>query len=176
MRFVRGQPGKLDALDRASARGATVAIAFASDPTDPRSDHETAMIVLALREVNPEIRISAELVHPDHKEFLLRAGCDSVIDSHALASTLLVRSAQDLGVAEVVEELLTNKHGSEIYRIPVDGFVGQSYRDYCVALLDHDCTVLGLVRGRAHLVNPDRQMRLEEGDEAFVVAKEPPHH
>ena len=118
VRFVRGQPGKLDALDRASARGATVAIAFASDPTDPRSDHETAMIVLALREVNPEIRISAELVHPDHKEFLLRAGCDSVIDSHALASTLLVRSAQDLGVAEVVEELLTNKHGSEILSHP----------------------------------------------------------
>lgn len=175
VRFVRGQPGKIDVLERASARQAAIAIAFARDPKDPRSDHETALVVTALREVNPEVRVSAELVHPDHREFLLRAGCDAVIDDQGLASSLLVRSAQDAGLAEVVETLLSNDEGSELYRVPIaDEHVGRSFRDYCVAMLDRDCAVIGLARGRQNLLNPDRAMRVEAGDQAFVVAKEPP--
>lgn len=175
VRFVRGQPGKIEVLDRASAREAAIAIAFARDAADPRSDHETALIVTALREINRSARVSAELVHSDHREFLLRAGCDAVVDDQGLASSLLVRSAQDAGVADVVEKLLTSGDGSELYRVPIaDEHVGRSFRDYCVAMLDRDCAVIGLARGRENLVNPDRAMRVEAGDQAFVIAKEPP--
>jgi voltage-gated potassium channel len=175
VRFVRGEPGKTEVLRRAAADKASVAIVFARNPRDPRSDHETALIVLALREVCAKAKISAELVDPDHREFLRRAGCDAVVDSQAVASTLLVRSVQDLGVSEVVEELLSNKLGSEIYRVRIpDAHVGSTFRDFCVAMLDGGSSVIGLARGRRNLLNPSNDTTIEAGDEAFVVAKEPP--
>ncbi len=175
IRFVRGQPGRVDVLDRASARDAAVAIAFARDSTDPRSDHETAMVVLAFRELNPKARVSAELVHPDHREYLMRVGCDSVVDNHAITSTLLVRTTQDLGVAEVLEELVRNGSGAELYRVPIPAaYVGRSVRDYCIGMLDHGCMVIGLIRDGRHMLNPDRQLRIVEDDQAYVVADEPP--
>jgi voltage-gated potassium channel len=175
VRFVRGQPGRAEVLDRAAARDAAVAIAFARDPKDPRSDHETAMVVLALRELNPDARVSAELVHPDHREYLRRAGCDSVVDNQAIASTLLVRTTQDVGVAEVLEELVRNGSGAELYRVRVPSdYVGLSVRDFCVAMLDRGCMVIGIERGGQRLLNPDRDLRVQPDDDAFVVAHEPP--
>lgn len=175
VKFVRGQPGKREVLDRASASGAAVAIVFASDPKDPRSDHETALVVLALRELSPSVHVSAELVDPEQREFLQRAGCDGVVDSQALASALLARSAQDPGVGDVLEDLLTNRGGSEIYRVRVGpDHVGRSFREYCLAMLERDCTVIGLARGRTHMINPKGSTRVQDGDHAFVVADAPP--
>lgn len=175
VRFVRGAPGKTDSLQRASAGEASAAIVLARNPRDPRSDHETALVVLALRELSATVKISAELVDPDHREFLRRAGCDAVVDTQAVASTLLVRSVQDVGVSDVVEELLSNKTGSQIYRLALhDTHVGMTFKDLTIALLERGCTLIGLARGRAHLINPDFDLRVEAGDEAFVVAKTPP--
>lgn len=175
VRFVRGAPGKTEALRRASAEEAAAAIVFARNPRDPRSDHETALVVLALRELSATMKISAELVDPDHREFLRRAGCDAVVDTQAVASTLLVRSVQDVGVSDVVEELLSNKKGSQIYRLSLlEEHVGTTFKDLTVLLLERGCTLIGLARGREHLINPDFDLRVESGDEAFVVAKTPP--
>ena len=121
------------------------------------------------------MKISAELVDPDHREFLRRAGCDAVVDTQAVASTLLVRSVQDVGVSDVVEELLSNKKGSQIYRLSLlEEHVGTTFKDLTVLLLERGCTLIGLARGREHLINPDFDLRVESGDEAFVVAKTPP--
>ena len=175
VKFVRGAAVRQDPLVRASADRAAAAIVFARDPVDGRSDHETALVVHALRRMNRSARISAELVDPENKEHLQSAGCDAVIDLKGVASGLLVRSVLDAGVTDVVSELLTNTHGSQIYRIPLDDqYIGERWQTYASSMLGSRCTLLGVVRKGTIQVNPSADLELNEGDEVFVIAEKPP--
>ena len=176
VRFVRGRPGSRDALARSSAAHAAAAIVFANDPNNPQSDHETALTALALKKLNPNVRVSAELIDPENREHLEAAGCDAVIDTRGVASTLLVRSVQDLGVGDLLQDLLTNKYGSEIYRVPVASeYVGKTFRDYNMGMLELRRTVMAIVRGgHDFVINPRADERLLADDEAFLICEEPP--
>jgi voltage-gated potassium channel len=175
VRFVKGPPTSREVLERAAAERAAVAMVFARDPNEPRSDHETALVVYALRKLNPKARISAELVSPENREHLVSVGADAIVDINGVASNLLVRGVLDLGSTDVVSELLSARVGNEIYRVGLDGdFVGKPWREYAIHMLDQRATVLGISRdGQIH-VNPDTALELREGDEVFVVAQEPP--
>lgn len=175
VRFVRGMPGSLASLRRGSAENAGGAIVLSADPSDPRSDHESALIATALRRLNPTVRIGAELVDSDNHEHMTFAGCDAVIDKSTTIANLLVRSVQDIGVSDVVTEILSSDAGSELYRVPVDDeFIGRPYREYAIGMLEESCSVIGLARGHKNLLNPHPDSVIEEGDDAFVISKEPP--
>jgi len=175
VRYVRGMPSHREPLERAAADRAAAAMVFANDPRDPRSDHETAVILHTLKRINPKLQVSAELVDPHNRDLLSDAGCDAVVDLNGIASALITRSVQDAGVSDVISELLSNKRGSEIYRISVrDELVGKSWRDFVHAMLERECTALGLVRGEQIRMNPGLGFVLEKGDEVFVVSEEPP--
>lgn len=175
VRFVRGLPSHRESLEKASASKAAAAIVFAGDHADPHSDHLTALTVLLLRRINAECRISAELVSPMNREHLEAAGCDAVVDTREVAATLLVRSVQDMGVGDLVRDLLTNRYGSEIYRAEVDpAFVGKTWTDYTLALLRDRVTLMGLARDKGFMLNPDPDLVLAQGDEIFVISEEPP--
>ncbi|MCS6901198.1 MAG: ion channel [Myxococcales bacterium] len=173
--FVRGNPGRRETLDRASASKAALAMVFPAVAGDSKSDLQTALTVLMLRKINPGARIAAELVSSENHDYLTEVGCDAVVDVSAFGSMLLVRCLQDLGTLEVVKDLLTNKGGSELYRIPVPNrFLGKSFREYAHHMLDENCSVIGLDREHFRELNPDGSMILVEGDHALVVAREPP--
>jgi len=175
VRFIHGAPGDRQTLERASANEAAVAMIFADDPRDPRSDHTTTLTTLMLRKVNPSAVIAAELVSGGNREHLEAAGCDSVIDGATFASMLLVRSVQDIGVGDLMAELLSNRHGdTEIYRMPVDPKRHATYAELVTSSMARRITVVGLVRKERRLLHPDPELPIEEGDEAFVLAKEPP--
>jgi voltage-gated potassium channel len=161
VRFVRGVAAQREALERASASSAAAAVVFANDVSDPRSDHESALTVLALRRVDPELRVSAELIDEDNREHLVAAGADAVIEGQLVASALLMRSVRDAGVVELVTDLLTSQEGSEIRRQRVpQAFLGGSYGAYAGALGAESRPVLGLVRRGQVLVNPPPATRL----------------
>lgn len=175
VRFVRGMPSQREPLERAAADRATAAMVFANDPRDPRSDHETAVIVHTLRRINPKLQVSAELVDPGNRDLMTDAGCDAVVDLHGIASALLTRSVQDAGVSDVVSELLSNKRGSEIYRIGVrEDLVGKTWRELVHALIERECTPLGVVRDHHIRLNPGLDYVVKKDDELFVVSEEPP--
>ena len=173
--YVRGGPGHRETLERAGAGDAAVAIAFAEDPAAPRSDPRTALAVLMLRQLNPDVLISAELVHSANREHLEAAGCDAVVDAGALASSLLVRAIQDLGVGELVEEMLSNTQGEvELYRAPCEAWAGRPYGEMATALLARRVTVVGLLRSGIHRLAPEPALQLEATDEIFALATDPP--
>ena len=175
VKFVRGMPSHAEPLVRAAADRAAAAMVFARDPKDPRSDHETALAIHALRRKNPELRVSAELVDPTNRELLVAAGADAVVDLSGVASALMSRSVQELGVGDVVSELLSTRRGSEIYRIAVEEtFAGKTWREYATAMIERGCTALGVVRGREIRLSPALDYTLEKSDEVFVVSAEPP--
>jgi voltage-gated potassium channel len=170
-RFVRGHPGRREVLERASAQGASAAVILASNPVDPRSDHETVLNVLALRRLNPKIRISAELISPENREHLEMAGCDVIIDPLSLAGSLLTRSVLDEGISDIVRELLSARVGAEVYRVPVPGrFLGKSYRELVHSMVDRSAQVLAIARGKEMLLAPGPGLVLQSGDYLFLVA------
>jgi voltage-gated potassium channel len=167
--FVSGDPMQRTSLERASADTAAAAIVFAADPNDPRSDHEAALTVLALRRINAEMHISAELVHPDNREHLAVAGCQETVEGNALTSALLVASVQDRGVSELVSYLISSETGSELHRVPVpESYVGGTYRDFAVAMAAESRPVLALARKSEMLINPDPTTEILVDDEAFI--------
>lgn len=173
--FVRGNPSRRETLERANAGKASIAMVFALDPADPRSDHHTALTVLALRRMNASVKIGAELVDSDNREHLTEVGCDAVIDFSHLGAMLLVRGIQDVGVTEVIEDLLSNESGSELYRVRVDETsVGKTFREVAMALIERDVALIGIERGERRVLNPEHDTRLEATDHLFVVAREPP--
>ena len=173
--FVRGPPGKESVLEKASAADAGAAIVLANRPEDGRSDHESALVVSTLRRVNPTARISVELIDKDNREHLTYAGCDALVDDVKTIANLLVRSVQDIGISDVVAELITSELGSEFYRIAVDShWVGKSYGEFAKAMVEQRYSVIGLARDGEHLINPETSVTVTAGDEAFIVAREPP--
>ena len=175
VRFVRGMPAHSEALGRASADRAAAAMVFARDPRDARSDHETALVVHAVRRLNDGARVSAELVDPANRELLVSAGADAVVDLSGVAAALMMRSVQELGVGDVVAELLSNKRGSEIYRVGVRSeLVGKTWREYATAMLERGHTAIGVVHDREIRLSPELDYRLAADDAVFVVSAEPP--
>ena len=175
VRFVRGLPGKASILEKAAAKDAGAAIVLASRPEDVRSDHETALVIASLRRLNPDIRIAAELIDADNKEHLTHAGVDALVDDNRTIANLLVRSVQDEGVADVVAELLSSEIGSEFYRVTVpDTFVGKSFGEYAKAMIEESYSVIGLARGGERMINPASDTTINDDDDAFVIAPEPP--
>ncbi len=169
--FVRGNPCRRDVLERAGARDAVAAIVLARDVNDARSDYETAMAVTTLRAMSNEVRISAELVSPDHREFLERAGCDAIIDAVSVSSALLVRGVKDAGVPALIEDLLLASHGSvTLQREAIaEDMIGRRWRDVAAGQVDRGRTALGLARANEVIVNPRPEFVVERGDELFVV-------
>ncbi|MEM9694138.1 MAG: ion transporter [Myxococcota bacterium] len=175
VRFVRGSPGKVSILKRAAAGEAGAALVLASDIAEPSADHENALVVTSLRRLNPRLRVGVELVDSGNREHLDHAGADAIIDTRPTIANLLVRSVQDEGVADVVYELIESEFGSELYRVPLsEGFIGRSFRDYARAAIDEGHAALGIARGQQSMLNPEPDLTLVEGDEAYVVAPEPP--
>lgn len=175
VRFVRGSPAHGEPLGRASVERAAAAMVFARDPTDPRSDHETAVVVHAFRRRNARARLCAELVDSANREVLADAGCDSIVDLRSVISSLMTRSVSDAGVCDVITDLLSNRGGSELYRIVVSSeLVGRSWRECAHALLERGSTAIGLLRDGAIRMSPALDERLAAGDEVFVVSREPP--
>jgi voltage-gated potassium channel len=144
-------------------------------PDDPRSDHESALVITSLRRLNENVRIGVEMVDPDNREHLMYAGCDAIIDDGTTIANLLVRSIQDVGVSDVVTEIITSEIGSEIYRVPISNhYVGKPWREYAKDMVEDEMAALGFARGDENIINPEPDMTLEKGDAAFVVSKEPP--
>lgn len=170
--FVRGNPCRRESLERAGAADAAAAIVLARDVNDPRSDYETAMAVTTLRAMSPEVRVSAELVSPENREFLERAGCDAIIDAASVASALLVRGVKDAGVPALIEDLLMVSRGHvTLLRAPIDhGAVGRQWRELAAAQLEAGRTAVGLARGTGFILNPSPELTVERGDELFVIA------
>lgn len=175
IRFVRGNPGRREVLDRASAAAASVALIFPADLTDPGGDLQTALTALTLRKMNPSVKIGAELIDPGNRSYLDDVGCDAIVDVASFGTMLMVRGIQDIGAIDVVEDLLTNQGGSELYRVAVPaGALGKTFRAHARELLDRDCSAIGLERDGARELNPDGDTVLRGGDHLIVVAREPP--
>lgn len=170
--FVRGDITSTEDLGRTGIREASSAIVFPSDRSN-EADMRSILAVMAIESIAPDVRTVVEANNPMHVDHFRRAEADEILVTSRLASRLLARSALYPGLSELVTDIVSGGEGSELYRVMLpDGYVGLSIDELSAKLRgDHRATLLAVTRGGHSMTNPPTDFRLEDGDDAVVVAE-----
>lgn len=173
--FVHGTPADTSVLERANIRQAGFVIVFAEDGT-PAADQKTALIVLAIKTLNPSIQSCAELNDARNEVHLRRAGCDVVVNTADMTSKLLALSIENPAVNRVVKELVSRTRGNEVYRVrPPQSYASKPFEEPFQALKrSHNLIVIGVERGEECIINPRVDFTLREGDYLLVISEQSP--
>ena len=170
--FVRGDTTNGDDLKRAGIEEAAAAIICPTDGSN-EADMRSILTVLAIENLAPDVRTVVEVNNPKHVEHFRRAKVDEVLVSSRLAAHLLARTAMYPGLSRVVADMVAGGEGSELYRVELpDGYLGVSIDELSTRMRrDHQATVLAVSRNGSSFINPPTDFRLEQGDDAVVVAE-----
>jgi voltage-gated potassium channel len=170
--FVKGDVTNSHDLERAGIAQASAAIVFPADGSN-EADMRSILAVLAIESMAPEVRTVVEVNNPRHVEHFERAHADEILVTSTLASRLLARSALYPGLAELVTDIVSGGDGSELYRVALpDEYVDLTTDELSARLRqDHEATLLAVVRDGVTVANPKASFRLQQGDDAVVVAE-----
>lgn len=176
--FVHGSPINVHDLEKANIEKAHVAILMAVD-----SDHSeineidaiTVLSALAIRKLNPEIEMAAEILDPLNASHIENANVTEILIPCQLMGNVLARSALHHGIVQVVDDLTSAGYGNQIYKIPVDEeLVGMEYSD-AVAYLQHNYgyTILAVESGDTIVTNAIGR-KINNSDALFIMAESVP--
>jgi len=170
--FIRGECTQEEILRKARVEKARVAI-VTSDYTDMNADAKSVLITLALKALNPRIRVVSEVFDSRNLPHLQRAGADEVIQAHELSNKLLVRAALLEGITDVFAELITNQYGHEIYSAPAHHrFAGQTFSAVMRTVKDeYDAVLIGLVIDGKHVLNPPSDLVVQADQELLMISE-----
>lgn len=170
--FVRGDITSTDDLERCGIREASSAIVFPANRSN-EADMRSILAVMAIESVAPGVRTVVEANNPMHVDHFRRADVDEILVTSRLASRLLARSALYPGLSELVTDIVSGGQGSELYRVMLpDEYVGLSIDELSAKLRgEHRATLLAVTRDGRSMTNPPADFRLQNGDDAVVVAE-----
>ena len=117
LRFVRGDFTQETVLKRASA-GSARACVVVPDSTGENSlnnaDERTILGCLAIRSLNPDIEVSAEILHPESEQHLSRAKVDNIVVGGEYSGYLLSSASISKGLPRAARRLLTPGAGPRL--------------------------------------------------------------
>jgi voltage-gated potassium channel len=174
VRFVRGNPARDETLARANVKDAAHAVVLARRPGDPHSDALNLAVVLAIEGRNRNVNTVVECVDAASEELLRKAGCDRIVCTSRLDACFVGQELLNPGMQDVVEELLTNAGGQQLYLTPVQFGSGATFADLArsAGALGH--IALGIRRGTETRLNVAGGTMLATGDIAITVGAERP--
>ena len=197
--FIRGDPSQDHDLIQAGIKRARSVIVL-SDLAKPanEADAEALMIVLAVETLNRDVHTSVQILNAANRVHLERAHADEIICLDQMGGSLVVASATNHGISQVISELLTFNEGSEFYRVDaplppdvVDMEFSEAVKYFAersVLLIAVETDQSEALRHQAPkaasrtspdaqrvvVVNPRAQYRLRGDDALFVIAETKP--
>ncbi len=130
--FVWGDYSREEVLHRANVRAAAKAIILAGrqeGETAADVDQRTLITSLTLKSLNSKIKILAELLRPENKPYLERAGAEQILIRGQYDSSILAGALASPGLYRVLDALL-NAEGYTVWALEVPlGFQGRSVKD-----------------------------------------------
>ncbi len=182
--FIRGTTDERT-LRQAHLPEADTVVLFGDPSLDEEArDAKVILHALTVEDINPDVYTIVELAHTSSQSYCERAHVDEIIVGSEFASRLLSRAVVDHGITEVFSDLVSARHGNEIFELPLEEkHVGMRFEEALLALKrDHDCLVVGLEEqtgadGRAHVVtNPPADRTLKRTDRFIVIGEDAPEH
>lgn len=174
--FINGNPEDIDVLRRANIQTAQSVIALAPTPGSSSSDSSTFTIVSIVEmissEVNKDITTVAEVINSKSDKLFRRTKVDGTVTVEGLTDKMMVQELLHPGIHHTFEQLLTNTAGSQLYACHTK-LVGEKLVNIQTSALSYegDLQIIGLKRGEEQLLNPNKQIVIEEGDQLIVLAE-----
>lgn len=133
LRFVRGDFTQELVLKRASA-GSARACVVVPDSTGGNSlnnaDERTILACLAIRSLNPDIEVSAEILHPESEQHLSRAKVDNIVVGGEYSGYLLSSASISKGLPRAARRLLTAGAGPRLREAALpSALVGKTFAE-----------------------------------------------
>jgi voltage-gated potassium channel len=152
--YLRGDYSREEILLKANVQGAIKAIILADrqpGETAAQVDQRTLFTALTLKAVHPKIRIMAELLRPENRSYLERAGAEEVLIRGQYDRALLAGAIASPALFRIYTSLLTGD-GQGLWEVAVPSrFYGRPLGELAAHLQEHHQGILiGLyTEGRA---------------------------
>jgi voltage-gated potassium channel len=160
LRFVRGDFVNENVLKKASLESARAAIIL-SDTSQHKeqinADERTILASLAIKSLNQDIVICAELLNQKNEQHLKRANVDNILVYGEFNGYLLAAASQKSGVTQVVKEMLsgTGKNNLLQREIP-PSYIGKTFKELSAMFLSEEKGVL------VGFLSQDKKMNLDD--------------
>ena len=176
--FLRGEV-QPNVLEMANLKEAQAVIQLSDDQLDARvRDAKTILDTLTIKTLYPDIYVCVELIESRNIEHCRRAKADEIIVVGELSTNLLVQAALDHGITHMITELVSNRYGSELYKIELpSSLVGLTFFEImCKLKKNHGILCVAVENKETHklIANPDADYRLSMEDELVVIATNRP--
>lgn len=197
--FVMGCPWKKEDLIRAGIPRAdtTIILTDISGGKTSNPDAEALMIALAVESLNRDTHTCVQLLSSDNRIHLENANADEIICLDQVGGNLMVSSALNHGISNIIAKLLTFGQGCEVYRygrkIP-DNYIGKTFREIGRQLIDKKMNLIAIEtkkddyaikqggddwirssgKKKIILLNPQKDYKLRENDTLFIISEEEP--
>jgi len=176
LRFVRGDFSNEKSLRRASLASARAAIVLSDTSgknTLTNADERTILAALAIKAINPDIVISAELVNPENEGHLRRANVDDILVYGEFNGFLLSSATISPAIPRVTKELLSYQSRSFLKQVGIPiGFVGKTFTELSEHFLKSGTGVLiGFLSEEKKMSLDDILSEGSSAIDAFIKAK-----
>ncbi|MBM7555808.1 potassium channel family protein [Halanaerobacter jeridensis] len=166
--FIRGKTDQKEALIKAGVKTARAAIIL----NETNNDARTVLTVLTIENLNPNIYTIAEISNRENQIHLINAQVDEVIVNSSINSQLLVRSALYSGTSQIIEQLLSNESGRQIYMLTaVEAELGVRFIDLFIKYKrETNLILIGIKRKGKIITNPANEELIQQGDDLIYIA------
>jgi voltage-gated potassium channel len=149
LRFVRGDYSREEILAKTNLSKArrVIILADRTDENLPRDqvDQKTLLAALAVKSLQPKIRITAELIFAENRTHLERAHVDDIIIRGEYDSSLIASTTESEGLFKIMQSLLSPE-GCNFWVVKIPArFHGQPIKDFAAALrVENQALLIGL--------------------------------
>jgi voltage-gated potassium channel len=176
--FIQGEVND-ETLNRANlAKAKTVVIVGDHRMEATARDGKVVLTTLTVESINPNVYTIVELVNEANVAHCQRANANEIIVSNEVSSGLMARAALNHGITKVVSELLSSRHGNELYKLPLPtAMVGRQFIEAFTEMKQaHQCIVVAVEKANQEAVisNPPADYQFEAGDYLVVIAPDRP--
>ncbi len=133
LRFVRGDFTDESVLNRANVRDAYAAIIVPDTlgKDDKKTDERTILATLAIKAMQPKVKVFAHIQESQSESHLRRANADRIIISDQHSGFLMASHVQSPGIPELIDGLFLGSLGMKLSRIDVPhNYVGKTFSDF----------------------------------------------
>jgi len=120
--FIRGNFVKEDVLARANIFRAKAVIMLADishGHSLEKADERTIFGAMAIKSVAPKVRICAELINQENKEYLLRANVDEIVIRGESNGSLLASASIEPGFLSMIKALINNEDDNKLWGVEI---------------------------------------------------------
>jgi voltage-gated potassium channel len=178
LHFLRGEV-QPRVLEMANLKDAQTVIQLSDDQLDARvRDARTILDTLTIKTLYPDVYVCVELIESMNIEHCRRAKADEIIVVGELSANLLVQAALDHGITHMITELVSNRYGSELYKVELpSSLAGLTFFEVMCKLKKNNGILCVAVENKGThklIANPDADYRLSAEDELVVIATNRP--